>query len=187
MRNFELSFSSTLKILLLVNETSIRARISSIKVECTKEASCLTSHVQHDCLGVDSSNGSEEMQETIQANDIFNQLTRQGQMNQPLSLSSRITSTAYSQPVLSTFERSVSEQTRSNNLKIFELALNLQRLNLKRSRLALHSQANGWKELKYQWAFQKQLLESKNLRCRYLKQGMQNCLRSAGCDCSTFV
>lgn len=171
MRNFEGSFSSTLKTLLLINEASIHENISDGK-SGSEEAPPFVSQVPPTCFDIDSLCGGEENLEADQASNLFNQLIRHRQTNRQLSFATRYTE--YSGCRLSafdTFKRSVIEQSRSNNLKTFQLALDLQRLKLKRSQLALSSDANWLERVKISMGISKASFKEEKLKSQIQETG----------------
>ncbi|XP_077213680.1 CPR5 protein [Tasmannia lanceolata] len=126
MRNFEKSFDSTLKTLQLINEAFLNKQGD---FSCTSDSNIR-----------DSPSGIEEIQDNIQYNP-SHQLIPHGQTNQQLACVSQSTS-VHNQSILSTFDKSVLEQARSNDLKTLEISLIMRRLQLKESQLALSSAAN---------------------------------------------
>ncbi|KAJ4953027.1 hypothetical protein NE237_029859 [Protea cynaroides] len=94
------------------------------------------------------SNAVEEIQENLALESTNRELALHGQMLQLAASSSSILKSGYDNSMLSTFERSVKEQARSNDLKTFEVGLIMKRLQLKESQLALHSNSNRLEKFK---------------------------------------
>lgn len=75
--------------------------------------------------------------------------------NMPFITPSRSSSGYNSQSVLSTLEKSIIEQARSNDLKAFEMGLSMKKLQLKERQLALSSHANFLERSKLAFGFSK--------------------------------
>ncbi|KAH7565884.1 hypothetical protein JRO89_XS08G0030400 [Xanthoceras sorbifolium] len=157
-RNFEKSFGTTLRTLTLINESS------------TNEGGCHLSNLDASTLDVTSNeNGCignsginychsetnvatiatqdvltirEEVQEKLPTNFINKELVLHGQNNQLVCASSSTSGSVTNQAMLSTMEKSVMEQVRSNDLKTVELGLVMKRLKLKETQLALNHDSN---------------------------------------------
>nr|XP_019708641.1 protein CPR-5 isoform X2 [Elaeis guineensis] len=106
----------------------------------------------------------EEFQENPSSNSM-NQLVLHGQRNQEVALvSNGVANPGFNQSILDTFERSVVEQTRSNNLKEVELNLIMKRLQMKQSQLVLTSHANLLEKIKISMGISKASFEEEKLR-----------------------
>ncbi|KAI8536084.1 hypothetical protein RHMOL_Rhmol10G0228600 [Rhododendron molle] len=163
VKNFEKSFRSTLMTLRLINESSQSDRehqrhlnsesnyFSDMTAQVSRnDEHCLTCtsgvrSCQPEAVGPTIS--SEEhfgiLGETEQ-NTISGLLNRElalndGEINQQLAC---VSSSSVNQSMFSTFERSVIEQTRSNDLKTFEIGLTMKKLQMKEKQLTLHSDLN---------------------------------------------
>ena len=66
-----------------------------------------------------------------------------------------ISSPEADQRILNAFERSLKEQTRSNELKEFEISLSMRKLQLKQSQLELNSYSHMLDKIKLSLGFQK--------------------------------
>ncbi|KQK11217.1 hypothetical protein BRADI_2g58840v3 [Brachypodium distachyon] len=151
IRNFENSFSSTLRTLHRINEIPVHERTPitecSFKHECSAAVGNLsTPH---------SRNHINEVNQDI-TNSVQRQLVVCTRDNQQLAdLASSSSSREADQCILNTFERSVKEQARSNELKEYEIGLNMRKLQLKQSQLALSSYTHMLEKIKLSFGFQK--------------------------------
>lgn len=163
VKNFEKSFRSTLMTLRLINESSQsdREHQRHLKRE-SNYFSDMTAQVSRNdghCLTCSSGVRScqpEEVERTISSMEHFGILgeteqdTRSGLLNREPALNDGeinqqlacVSSSSVNQSMFSTFERSVIEQTRSNNLKKFEIGLIMKKLKMKEKQLSLHSDLN---------------------------------------------
>lgn len=163
MKNFEKSFSSTLRTLKLIKESSVNKgnnhRTSHLNVEGS------TSDVPHDveeCVRGGGSTSSFSMEgchreellctnateyelnhaAAMEQNEVLDtanlELALHGQRNQLNCVSLSPFGSMTNQSMLSTIEKSVMEQTRSNNLKTLELSLSMKKLKLKETQLDLN-------------------------------------------------
>uniref|UniRef100_A0A5B7C7D2 Protein CPR-5-like n=1 Tax=Davidia involucrata TaxID=16924 RepID=A0A5B7C7D2_DAVIN len=163
VRNFEKSFRSTLMTLRLINESSQskgeHLRPLNKKSNCSDVASPMSFN------GGDSAfnSGAEDCQSEAVPHSIQEQLDtleetgenmrtgltnrelalHDGQMNQLLTcVSSSTQRSVINQSMLTTLEKSVMEQARSNDLKTFEMGLIMKKLQLKETQLSLNSDSN---------------------------------------------
>ncbi|KAL6839967.1 hypothetical protein ACP4OV_029777 [Aristida adscensionis] len=148
MRNFEKSFSSTLTTLHLVNEMPIH--------EQRPIDQCLFKH--EDSVATSKVSTADPTQEIKQ--DLFNSVDSQlvlyaGGNQQLTNLTPSRRSPESDQRILNAFERSVKEQVRSNELKEFEIGLNMRKLQLKQSQLELSSYSHMLEKIKLSLGFQK--------------------------------
>ncbi|XP_058089628.1 protein CPR-5 [Magnolia sinica] len=138
--DIETSFGSTLKTLRLLNQVSLNEEGGSL---CTSDV--IDSHLEGP-PALDTHTQPADVKaihENAPSNSVNHELILRGDMNQqPVSLSQSVSGSGYNQSALSTFEKSVMEQARSNDLKMYELALVMKRLQLKESQLALSSDSN---------------------------------------------
>lgn len=146
-RNFQKSFGSTLSTLRLINESSID-KIAHPLVYQNQEGSapdstlnervgCTGAACIEDCDSVTEL--PEEVEENISVDCLNQELTLHGQTNQ-LAYATRSLRPATN--MLSTIEKSVVEQTRSNDLKTIEIGLAMKRLKLEEDMLALTTESN---------------------------------------------
>ncbi|XWS33263.1 hypothetical protein CRYUN_Cryun22dG0066600 [Craigia yunnanensis] len=160
VRNFEKSFGSSLRTLRLINESSKHKEKylsnpknveSSTSDETSSRNRCYRSsfdikdsHSEVDLPYIASQNLlniHEEVKENIQTDFLNRELAIHGQVNQ-LACVNPSTGSVVNQSVLSTIEKSVIEQVRSNDLKTLELSLTMKRLKLKEEQLALNFDSN---------------------------------------------
>ncbi|XVF58660.1 hypothetical protein PTKIN_Ptkin07bG0084100 [Pterospermum kingtungense] len=160
MRNFEKSFGSTLRTLRLINESSrhkekYQSNPNNVESSTSDETSSRTgcyrssfdlkdSHAEAylpSIATLNQMNIHEEVQDNIQTDFLNRELAIHGQINQLTCVNPSRGSVA-NQSVLSTIEKSVLEQVRSNDLKTLELGLTMKKLKLKKEQLALSFHAN---------------------------------------------
>lgn len=157
-RNFEKSFGSTLRTLRLINESSTsKGRyhlknqgqsildVASNEVGSTSPCGVNYCHSETELPTIETEDvlsAAEEVQEQIAANFISKELALHGENNQLACASSGRLGSVINQNVLSTMEKSVVEQVRSNDLKALELNLAMQKLKLKETQLALNLDSN---------------------------------------------
>ncbi|KAK8977956.1 hypothetical protein V6N11_059584 [Hibiscus sabdariffa] len=161
VRNFEKSFGSTLRTLRLINESSKHKEKylsndsnphnveSSTSDETTSRRMCYRnsndtkdSYSDVDLPSVSTRNQlniHEDVHENIQSGSLNRELAIPGHVNQLVCVNPK-TDTDLS--VISTIEKSVVEQVRSNDLKTLELSLTMRKLKLKEEQLALNSDLN---------------------------------------------
>ncbi|XP_008796090.1 protein CPR-5 [Phoenix dactylifera] len=159
IRNFEKSFGSTLKTLRLINETS------TIEQGNTSSSFINSSCDSAPTLGIpESPNSIEEFQENPSLNSM-NQLVLHGHITQQLApVSYEVANPGLDQSIQNTFERSIMEQTRSNDLKAVELSLIMKKLQMKQSQLALNSYANLLEKIKISMGISKASFKEEKLR-----------------------
>ncbi|KAF3779873.1 CPR-5 protein [Nymphaea thermarum] len=150
--------------------------------EEVQEHSCTISHgysyltrlVQENAASTQaSSTVSEESQED-------GQVVIRGQVKQQVAcIPPDMTDLKFRQSFLGTFERSVREQVRSNDLKTCEIGLTMKQLQLKESKLMVDSDANFLERLKLSFgfskaSFKKEKLENEMKNAAY-SELMKNC------------
>ncbi|XP_044478302.1 protein CPR-5-like [Mangifera indica] len=156
-RNFEKSFGSTLRTLRLINESSTTEgyllkdhHVSNSYVPYNEEG-CSSNSELHDCHSEtdlptiatrDILTTTEGETEQTSASLIYKELVLHDQNNQLVCASSGSVASAINNNVLSTTEKSVVEQVRSNDLKALELGLAMKRLKLKEAQFALNYDSN---------------------------------------------
>lgn len=160
MRNFQKSFSSTLKTLQVIKEESFEDR-----PDCPPQL--------RDHSGASSSGGNMESLDDVEVVEEIRpalipacrQLVLRGELNQELGQPSRRRpSSGSSQSMLGTFERSVAEQARSNDLKALEISLSMEKLQLKRSQLYLSSHASFLERIKISMNIAKSTFREEKLK-----------------------
>ncbi|CAL0305317.1 unnamed protein product [Lupinus luteus] len=158
-RNFEQSFGSTLSTLRLIYESSASnegKKINTMKMEIP--SSILTNDKGDsttDVLKEDSHSeeffsaqiqdqfSDEAIKENFHVDSVSRGLTQHEPSNIMVPFSSTSSGCVINKPMISTFEKSVVEQCRSNDLKTFELGLAMKKLKLKETQLALHYDLNN--------------------------------------------
>jgi hypothetical protein len=151
MRNFENSFSSTLRTLHRINQIP--------DYERSPAPECSFKHGSSAAIGnlstVDSQSQANEVKQDI-VNSFEGQLVLYARDSQQLAQSARSRSSHEADRcILNAFERSVKEQARSNELKEFEIGLNMRKLQLKQSQLDLSSYTHMLEKIKLSLGFQK--------------------------------
>ncbi|XP_068643403.1 protein CPR-5 isoform X2 [Aristolochia californica] len=165
IQSFEKSFDSTLKTLRLINGASIYEEKSNNRSYISEEPSSFVSHDPTVSCSHNPCNCSEGIEETRPSESILNQLVLHGKTNQQLACSSVATcGSGYGQSILGTWEKSIMEQTRSNDLKTVEISLNMQRLRLKQSQLDVSSSANVLEKFKLAMGISKASFKEEKLK-----------------------
>ncbi|KAK2438679.1 protein CPR-5 [Trifolium repens] len=159
-RNFEQSFASTFSTLRLIYESSRSNEGNNLNTRKMKFPTCKLTHDKGDCSSAtvidggnsegvlhekiqDQSNNCKEFEENFHMDSISHGVTLHRQSNQfvcfpPISSGSGINNNS----VISVSEKSVMEESRSNDLKTIELALAMKKLKLKETQLVLNSDLN---------------------------------------------
>lgn len=161
VRNFERSFGSTLRTLKLIKESSVNkgnhhhcqlnlegstSDMSYNRGDCMSSPSIHNCHlgvVSHTSTAQDPLNHSEAIEPDEVTDPINLDLDLHRQTNQVICASSNPLGSATNQSMLCTIEKSVMEQTRSNNLKSLELGLTMRKLKLKETQLSLNFDSNN--------------------------------------------
>ena len=165
-KNFEQSFDSTLSTLRLIYESTIsnegnkvnnmrleipNSKLNNMRLEIPNSklntGDCSGNIVMEDCQSeplshehaenIDQSISSEEFRDDFHMESVTHDLALHGQSNQMVCFSPTSSGAVVNNPVISSFEKSVVEQCRSNDLKTVEIGLTRQKLNLKEIDLAL--------------------------------------------------
>ncbi|KAK7317009.1 hypothetical protein RJT34_00882 [Clitoria ternatea] len=159
-RNFEQSFNSTLNTLQLIFESSTSnegdnfnnakveipgSKLTLDKGECSDNIVTADGHseppshaeIQEQLLS------HEEVRDNFHIGSISRDLTLYGQSSQMVCLTRTSSAPAINNPVIGTFEKSIVEQCRSNDLKAIELGLTMKKLKLKETALALNFDLNN--------------------------------------------
>jgi hypothetical protein len=160
MGNFEKSFGSTLRTLHLLNEAPVceqdipqRSHGDGNSVAETKLG------------GADSQGPIPDVQQNPLLNSMNKQIMLHAGVNQQLAQLPRSRSSPEcDQDILNVFERSLNEQVRSNELKELEIGLNMRRLQLKQSHLALSSYSHMLEKIKISMGFQKAAFREEKLK-----------------------
>ncbi|GJM92069.1 hypothetical protein PR202_ga08496 [Eleusine coracana subsp. coracana] len=158
VRNFEKSFSSTLTTLHLVNEMPVCAQ-SHVPQSSSK-------HLEQVAASELNTDGPRNPAQEI-SQDLYSsaesQLVLYAGENQQLTHRSR-SSPGPDQCILNAFERSLKEQARSNELKEFEIGLNMRKLQLKQSQLELSSYSHMLEKIKLSFGFQKAAFQGEKFK-----------------------
>ncbi|KAK9062270.1 hypothetical protein SSX86_019456 [Deinandra increscens subsp. villosa] len=139
--NFERSFQSTLMTLRAISESSGNRERSYLQRESS-------SNDFHFSMKENTSTSNLEEQATIVGLDEDTNEHRNGQNSQQLAcvppngLHSRVGYNYTQSSALTTFERSVNEQARSNDLKALEISLSMQKMRLKEAQIAVDCDSN---------------------------------------------
>ncbi|XP_038697272.1 protein CPR-5-like [Tripterygium wilfordii] len=153
-RNFEKSFGSTLRTLRLINESSmdrgqsIESSVADVKLKkrggntssCGEE-SCHSATDLSSLSIQNRMNRAEDLGENTSAVCVNQELALHRQANRPECVSPSILGSVVNYR-LRTFEKSVMEQARSNDLKTMEIELAIEKLKFKEAQLALHYDSN---------------------------------------------
>ncbi|CAL9111140.1 unnamed protein product [Musa textilis] len=166
IRNFDKSFQSTLKTLCLINKASITKQENT---DCSFSR-CSSSEYTPDLANPEPVSEVENLQENMPLSSMSNQLIPYGKENKHLANIYHGTSGhRFGQSILDTYERSVVEQTRSNDLKAVEIGLVMEKLKLKQSQLALSSDANLLEKIKISMGISKASFKEEKLRNQMLE------------------
>ncbi|KAK8971264.1 Protein CPR-5 [Platanthera guangdongensis] len=156
IRNFEKSFDSTLKTLLVIDKVSTSRQKNRLRDERplnVEEIKLLYESFSGEqgnssCSSLGSIICNEHLREP-EALDSTSQLVLCCESDQHLvGASHNMITPAFSESIMTTYEKSVFEQTRSNNLKEVELGLTVRKLQMKQSQLAMSSYANFLEKVK---------------------------------------
>ncbi|KAM0913260.1 hypothetical protein ACQ4PT_012276 [Festuca glaucescens] len=160
MGNFEKSFGSTLRTLHLLNEAPVYEQDIP---QCSHgDGSPVT---QTKLSGADSQGPISDIQQNPLLNSMNKQIILHAGVNQQLvQLPRSRSSPECDQDILNVFERSLNEQVRSNELKELEIGLNMRRLQLKQSHLALSSYSHMLEKIKISMGFQKAAFREEKLK-----------------------
>ncbi|KAG6509064.1 protein CPR-5-like [Zingiber officinale] len=194
IRNFDKSFCSSLKTLGLINNMSVNRKENatstgscSFNSEITPEltntelirttegpvetavpsGSCSykSDEITPDLAGTVFIRTLEGPEEHAPFKSADNQLILHRDRNQQLAnIHSGTRGSGFSQSILSTIERSVIEQTRSNDLKAVEIELIMKKLQLKQSQLVISSDANLLEKIKISLGISKASFKEEKLR-----------------------
>ncbi|CAL5204250.1 unnamed protein product [Lathyrus oleraceus] len=104
---------------------------------------CQSEPLSHEhAENIDQSISSEEFRDDFHMESVTHDLALHGQSNQMVCFSPTSSGAVVNNPVISSFEKSVVEQCRSNDLKTVEIGLTRQKLKLKEIDLALRYDLN---------------------------------------------
>ncbi|KAM5577438.1 protein CPR-5 [Rosa sericea] len=167
IQNFEQSFGSTLRTLKSIKESSEdNTGYLSSKQNIEEFSPRVTHDEQDDCLrgeGCRSSSSTEDyhskevthttategrlnyrdqLHQNMLTNPVNLEVALHGQINQLTCIPPRTVDPVTNQSMFNTFEKSVMEQTRANELKIWELGLAMKKLSLKEEQVALGHDSN---------------------------------------------
>ncbi|KAJ7945338.1 Protein CPR-5 [Quillaja saponaria] len=186
-RNFEQSFGSTLRTIRSINDSSVNKegfennniKKDILTSECvldegdhtrdsTREddhskATLQTSHSSQN-RSHNRSNTSEEVKENILMDSVSHELALPGQTNQVVCFSPISPGSVMDNHMVTTFEKSVMEQTRCNDLKTLEIGLAMKKLNLKETQLALNFDSNHLERSKLAMGISKASFKAEKFR-----------------------
>ncbi|KAK1591558.1 hypothetical protein Q3G72_009515 [Acer saccharum] len=188
-RNFEKSFGTTLRTLTLINEGGCHLSnldtstldVTSNENGCTNNSNTNYCHSESEIdfatiATQDVSTTHEEVQEELSTNFINKELVLHGQNNQLVCASSGTLVSVMNQSMLSTIEKSVVEQVRSNDLKTLELGLVMERMKLKKTQLALNHDSNHLERTKASFKVEKFKTQLEDTRYSELLRNCIDCL-----------
>lgn len=168
-RNFEKSFLSTLRTLKLLNESSRKQRgfcLGHLNFQSLTSEVALNTHINREGRGsgvfvsdsasvgchsevVFSNTTAEELgnpfakvHDNNLAESMNCELALHRKVNQLTSISQSTAVPAMHDSMLTTYEKSVIEQSRSNDLKAVEIGLTMRKMKLKEAQLALNMDLN---------------------------------------------
>ncbi|XP_027338685.1 protein CPR-5 [Abrus precatorius] len=159
-KNFEQSFGSTLSTLQLIYESSKGnvgnefnntkmeipgSKLTHDKGECSGDIVMEDGHSEHlsHTEIQDQSISREEVRDNFHLDPVSRDITLDRQSNQMVGFSPTSSLFGSNNPMIGTFEKSIVEQCRSNDLKTVELGLTMRRLKLKETALALNFDLNN--------------------------------------------
>ncbi|ERN08296.1 protein CPR-5 isoform X1 [Amborella trichopoda] len=178
--NFEKSFGSTLKTLQLVDRASTDEKTT---VPCLSEVKVNPSIPLPSANICDSGGGVEESDENIAETSISQQVVLHGHVNQQLvQVAQSIDDIRFRQSVMGTFEKSVIEQARSNDLKTCEIGLIIRRMRLKEAQLALDSDSNSLQRVKLSMDVSKASFKEEKLKDQMKDSGHAELIKMCN-DC----
>lgn len=180
-RNFEQSFDSTLNTLRLIYESTTSKKGSEFDTSRRKIQTSELTLDKGDCkrdidqddacseagmhVGIqDQSNSSEEVKESIPMDIVSHSLIVPGQFNQMVHLPQFSSGSTINNSNMSSFEKSVIEQSRSNELKVVELGLMMKKLKLKETQLVLNSDSNHLERSKLAMGISKHSFRSEKFK-----------------------
>ncbi|RVX21459.1 Protein CPR-5 [Vitis vinifera] len=151
----EKSFGSTLRTLRLINESPLNkvgGHLSHFNVQNSGSDLNLPVPLNRGDT-ISSSSISDHHSSMDSAN---RELTVHGQISQQLAcVSSSSLGSVMNRSTVSTFEKSVVEQARSNDLKALELSLSMKKMKLKETQLALNSDSYLLERMKFSMGISK--------------------------------
>jgi hypothetical protein len=171
MGNFEKAFGSTLRTIHLINETPVYEQDMA---QCSYKDGNSVPEIKlggADSLpeiklgGADSQSQIHDVQTDMPSSSMNNQIVLHAGVNHQLVHLTRSRSNPeIDQHILSVFERSLNEQTRSNELKELEIGLTMRKLQLSRSQLALSSESHMLEKIKVSMGFEKASFKEKKFK-----------------------
>ncbi|GJT93426.1 hypothetical protein Tco_1082271 [Tanacetum coccineum] len=149
VNNFERSFQSTLMTFRVISETSGNRERSYLHGEGS--STCNSSDFHFD-MKANTSSGQEQLtivnldDDNVYKNPIYNDVAVHQDPTNSQQLAcvapNRLHSGVNNRSVLTTFEKSVNEQARSNDLKALEISLSMQKIRLKEAQIAVNCVSN---------------------------------------------
>ncbi|KAF0931275.1 hypothetical protein E2562_002622 [Oryza meyeriana var. granulata] len=159
-KDFEKSFGSTLRTLHLINETHVCEQDNP---RCSHKDG--TSVAEIKLSGTGSQRLVHDIQQSTSLSSMDNQIILHAGVNRQLvQLPHNKASPEFDRHILNVFERSLNEQARSNELKELEIGLNMRKLQLKQSQIALSSYSHMLEKIKISMGFQKASFREEKFR-----------------------
>ncbi|CAI8598767.1 unnamed protein product [Vicia faba] len=180
-KNFEQSFDSTLSTLRLIYESTAsnegnklnNMRLENPNSKLNRE-DCSRDIVIEDCQAgpqshthaeiINQSISNEEVRDNFHMESVTRDLALHGQSNQMVCYSPTFSGAVVNNSVISTFEKSVVEQCRSNDLKTVEIGLTRQNLKLQEIDLALRYDLNDLERSKLAMEVSKSSFETEKFK-----------------------
>ncbi|KAI4383498.1 hypothetical protein MLD38_009331 [Melastoma candidum] len=170
--NFEKSFRSTLSTLRLLKESSSLTEGSDHNTEFSEKELSRCNVANRGCSLNDSSTREalehvaldEEVREALPGHDEYRETSKCNQGNELTCFSDSSSGAWIGQPMFSTFERSLMEQRRSNDLKELELSLSFRKMKLKETQLSLSNDANHLERSKLAMRISKASFEAEKFK-----------------------
>lgn len=159
-RNFGQSFASTLSTLISIYESSMGDEGNSLNTMKMEFPTCKLTRDKGDCSSdsvigddkkervlseeiIDQTNNCKEVEENFQMDSTSHGITLHRQSNQLVHFPTIYSGSGINNnSMVSAAEKSVMEESRSNDLKALELALTMKKLKLKETQLVLNSDLN---------------------------------------------
>lgn len=160
--NFEMSFVSTLRTLRLINDSSSQRSTGSSSGNALRTPSLINESSSQTAMGAsplgqgycmggsciindceETLQDIEDIQDNLPTDSLNHQeISPCAPINQLACISQSKSGPIIHQSMYNTFEKSVIEQTRSNDLRTLELSLSMKKMKLKEAELALSYDAN---------------------------------------------
>uniref|UniRef100_A0A0A0KM29 Protein CPR-5 n=2 Tax=Cucumis sativus TaxID=3659 RepID=A0A0A0KM29_CUCSA len=182
LKKFESSFSSTLRTLRSISEASARTGVYSgskrkeekIAVDSTLDRKrdvtsssslekCILEEFSRSDTPVDQLSLIEDVKESV-SDSFVHQLALSILRNDEVSVSPRAVGFYRKELAVGTFERSVAEQARANDLKTVELSLEMKKIKLKEREIAINCDSNNLERSKLAMGISKASFKAKKFK-----------------------